>query len=65
MGTHVTLTGIRGLIAPLFGVWMYQLLDNYEEGLGRFVLVIPLFVTTMGAWGFVRMSRDMQRKPGD
>ena len=62
MGTHVTLTGIRGLVAPLFGVWLYTLLDNHQAGLGRFVLAIPLFVTTMGAFGFVRMSRDMRNR---
>lgn len=62
MGTHVTLTGIRGLIAPLVGVWMYQLLENFADGAGRYVLAIPLVVTTLGAWGFVRMSRDMQRR---
>lgn len=65
MGTHVTLTGIRGLIAPLFGVWIYQLLDNYEPGSGRFVLAIPLCVTTLGAFGFVRMSRDMAKRNAD
>ncbi|HEX6929000.1 MAG TPA: MFS transporter [Gammaproteobacteria bacterium] len=62
MGTHVTLTGIRGLIAPLLGVWLYQLLNNFEPGAGRFVLALPLLVTAFGAWGFVRMSRDMKRR---
>ena len=62
MGTHVTLTGIRGLIAPLFGVWLYQFLDSYHSGLGRFVLAIPLIVTALGAYGFVSMSRDMRKR---
>lgn len=62
MGAHVTLTGIRGLIAPLFGVWLYQLLGHYQPGLGRFVLVIPLVVTSLGAMGFVRMSRAMRAR---
>lgn len=62
MGTHVTLTGIRGLIAPLTGVWMYQLLNSYYPGAGRFVLAFPLLVTTFGALGFVRMSRDMRQR---
>lgn len=62
MGTHVTLTGVRGLIAPLFGVWLYQLLEHQSPGAGRYVLALPLFVTTMGAYGFVRMSRDMRNR---
>ncbi len=62
MGTHVTLTGIRGLIAPLTGVWMYQFLEHAQPGWGRFVLAFPLLVTTLGAFGFVRMSREMRAR---
>ncbi len=62
MGTHVTLTGIRGLIAPLTGVWMYQLLNHWQPGAGRFVLGFPLIVTILGALGFVRMSRDLRKR---
>lgn len=62
MGTHVTLTGVRGLIAPLFGVWLYQLLEHQSAGAGRYVLALPLFVTTLGAYGFVRMSRSMRAR---
>lgn len=62
MGVHVTLTGIRGLIAPLTGVWVYHFLETWQAGYGRWVLVVPLCVTTLGAFGFVRMSRDMKRR---
>ena len=60
MGAHVTLTGIRGLIAPLSGVWLYHLIEMRAPGYGRYVLFFPLLVTTLGAWGFVRMSRDLK-----
>lgn len=62
MGTHVTLTGVRGLIAPLTGVWAYHLLEHWQPGSGRWVLAVPLCVTTMGAFGFVNMSRDMRQR---
>src|SRR5690606_36383758 len=62
MGVHVTLTGVRGLIAPLAGVWMYQFLEHRWPGTGRFVLGISLVATTAGALGFVRMSREMRTR---
>lgn len=62
MGIHVTLTGVRGLIAPLFGVWLYQFIEHHWPGMGRFVLTIPLIVTTFGAWGFVSMSRELKAR---
>ena len=60
MGTHVTLTGMRGLIAPLLGVWLYQGLETIKPGYGIYVLVLPLFLATVASYGFVRMSRDLR-----
>ncbi|MEN1727333.1 MAG: MFS transporter, partial [Pseudomonadota bacterium] len=48
MGIHVTLTGIRGLIAPLTGVMVYQWLEGLGPGQGRWVLLFP-FTLTLGA----------------
>jgi hypothetical protein len=62
MGTHVTLTGIRGLIAPLVGVWGYQWLEMRAPGSGHWILVLPLLLATSGAIGFVRWSREMRRR---
>lgn len=62
MGTHVTLTGVRGLIAPLVGVWAYQWLESLEPGLGRWVIALPLLLSGTGAVGFVIMSRNMRRR---
>ncbi|QOC23284.1 MFS transporter [Wenzhouxiangella sp. AB-CW3] len=57
MGIHVTLTGIRGLIAPLLGVACYQLLESVDAGLGRWVLVFPFTLTLGGAVTFVILAR--------
>ncbi len=61
MGIHVTLTGIRGLIAPLAGVAVYQVLEGIEHGLGRWVLLFPFTLTLGGAITFVILAR-MRRK---
>lgn len=57
MGIHVTLTGVRGLIAPLLGVGVYQFLESMEDGLGRFVLLFPFLLTLGGAVTFVVLAR--------
>jgi hypothetical protein len=58
LGLHVSLTGLRGLIAPLIGVWFYGLLDGIETGLGRWSLMLPLALTSAGAIAFWRFHRD-------
>jgi|SRR5699024_3570323 len=62
MGIHVTLTGIRGLIAPLLGVSVYQLLEAGGTGWGRFVLLFPFALTLGGATTFVLLARLRQRE---
>ncbi|WP_376696312.1 MFS transporter [Wenzhouxiangella sp. EGI_FJ10305] len=61
MGIHVTLTGVRGLIAPLVGVGVYQFLESLEAGMGRFVLLFPFMLTLGGAVTFVILAR-LRRK---
>jgi len=55
MGVHVTLTGVRGLIAAPLGMLCYEWLEHFENGLGIAALLIPLTMITAGAIGFVRM----------
>ena len=57
MALHVTLTGIRGLIMPLIGVFFYQVLENNNPGYGRFILLLPLALISIGAAGFVFINR--------
>jgi MFS family permease len=65
MGVNVTLTGMRGLIAPPLGVMVYTGLERFHAGAGRFALVLPIAMTLTGAVGFNRMkhSRTGTRGP--
>lgn len=60
MGVHVTLTGVRGLIAPPLGMLCYELLEAIRPGSGTLSLLIPVLLVTAGGLGFVRM-RDQRR----
>jgi hypothetical protein len=51
MGTHVTLTGIRGLCAPLLGVLLWTLF-------GWQAFILPLLLSLAGAIGFLLLSRS-------
>lgn len=55
MGVHVTLTGVRGLIAPPVGIAVYELLEWLRPGAGTVALLLPIGLVTAGAFGFVRM----------
>lgn len=57
MGIHVSLTGVRGLIAPLVGVAIYQWLESIGPGNGRYVLLFPFALTLAGAVTFVLLAR--------
>jgi len=58
MAVHVTLTGIRGLFAPLLGISFYQWLESNQLGDGKFALILPLCVTTLGGILFVWFNRQ-------
>jgi hypothetical protein len=57
MGVHVTLTGLRGGVAPPIGVLAYMGLEASHTGAGEFALLLPLAMTLTGALGFNRMRR--------
>jgi hypothetical protein len=56
MGVNVTLTGIRGLVAPPAGAIVYTLLERRTPGAGRMALLLPLGISLAGAIGFNRMK---------
>ena len=64
MGVHVTLTGVRGVIAPPCGIAAYQLLETLQFGAGRWSMLIPLAMTTAGALGFNLMRRKHFHEQG-
>lgn len=57
MGVHVTLTGIRGLLAPLAGVAAYRALDSALPGHGAWMLLLPLVLNISGAFTFRRLHK--------
>jgi MFS family permease len=56
MGVNVTLTGMRGLVAPPVGAIAYTLLERLQPGAGRLALLLPFGMTLAGAIGFNRMK---------
>lgn len=59
MGVHVTLTGLRGGVAPPIGVLAYMALESWRRGAGEFALALPLAMTAAGAIGFNHMRRTL------
>jgi hypothetical protein len=62
MGLHMTLTGLRGLIAPIMGIGIYQLAETRSPGDGRFALLVPLTLSIVGAFAFVLLNRWRRRQ---
>jgi MFS family permease len=60
MGVHVTLTGVRGLVAPALGMACYELVEWRWPGAGAAVLLLPLALVTAGAFGFVSMRHTVR-----
>jgi hypothetical protein len=56
MGVHVTLTGLRGGVAPPLGVLAYMALEGWHRGAGEYALLLPIALSAAGALGFNRMS---------
>lgn len=64
MSVHVTLTGIRGLIAPLIGIEIYMLLESVEKGQGAWTFGVATGLIVVGAIGFLFLGRFMRQKNG-
>jgi Major Facilitator Superfamily len=60
MGVHVTLTGVRGGLAPPAGVLVYMGLEAWRRGSGELALLLPLAMTAAGAFGFRHMSVTLE-----
>jgi hypothetical protein len=61
MATHVTLNGVRGLLAPLASVFIYEAARRAGLNAGACVFAVSLAVTTAGSVGFVLLRRSMSR----
>ncbi|MGD2128014.1 MAG: MFS transporter [Lysobacterales bacterium] len=62
MATHVGLTGLRGLIAPILGVLVIQWLEVHSPGRGVYAMVLPLCLTLVGWTLFLRFHLELQRR---
>ena len=61
MGIHVTLTGVRGAIAPLLGMFLYiQLGGASDNAAGAWVFAVAAFVSGLSGIGFNRLYRQMK-----
>ncbi len=60
MGVHVTLTGIRGLIAPWLAVGAYVLLENQRAGAGAAVFAACIVLNLLGVAGFFLLWRSIR-----
>tara|TARA_R110002072_G_scaffold42064_12_gene118083 strand:+ start:18264 stop:19610 length:1347 start_codon:yes stop_codon:yes gene_type:complete len=60
MSIHVTLTGLRGLIAPFAGVSLYNLIESHYPNEGSWVFAITLLITTAGALGFYYLYTQLK-----
>jgi hypothetical protein len=65
MGVHVTLTGIRGLLAPMIGVSLYETLEWLRPGAGPWTLAACLGLNIVGAVWFVLMRRTLSGQGGE
>lgn len=63
MGVHVTLTGIRGLLAPLFGVFIYKMLLDQGSATGGGVYLVAALLGILGATGFLLLSKRYSKPP--
>lgn len=59
MAAHLTLNGLRGIIAPFVSVGLFELLRNHGFDAATIVYSIALLFSVLGAWGFVDLRRRM------
>ncbi|MDX2131207.1 MAG: MFS transporter [Planctomycetota bacterium] len=62
MATHVTLNGVRGLIAPITAVTIYESLKASGADAAPWVLGVSLVVSIAGCVGFVALRVAMERE---
>jgi hypothetical protein len=61
MATHVTLTGVRGLVMPVAAVAFLRWLELRHPGSGVYALILPLTLSLIGSLWFVYLHRKRRR----
>jgi hypothetical protein len=57
MALHVTLTGLRGLVAPPLAILAYYGLQRARPGFEAWAMLLPVALIALGAWQFTAMRR--------
>jgi hypothetical protein len=63
MALHVTLTGLRGLVAPPLAILAYHGLQRLRPGFEPWTIVLPVGLIALGAWQFTAMRREVANLP--
>jgi len=63
MALHVTLTGLRGLVAPPVAILAYYGLQRARPGLEAWAMLLPVGLIALGAWQFTAMRRSVTGVP--
>jgi MFS family permease len=61
MATHVTLTGVRGLVMPVAAVAFLRWLELRHPGAGVYALLLPFSLSLIGSLWFVHLHRQRRR----
>jgi len=56
MGLHVTMSGVRGLVAPFAGMMVYERVEALAPGRGAWALLVPVMLCAIGGLGFARLA---------
>jgi hypothetical protein len=59
MALHVTLTGLRGLLAPPMAIFAYHGLRRALPGLEPWTMLLPAALIIIGAWQFTAMRSEI------
>ena len=59
MGIHVSLTGIRGLVAPLAGMWLWQIVGWYV-----WLIALVFAFTSLALFRNLAKKEQRQGLPG-
>lgn len=59
MGVHVTLNGVRGVLAPLMAVSLFNALHSWRVGAEHWVFAFSVVLCIAGALGFAATARAM------
>jgi hypothetical protein len=63
MALHVTLTGLRGLVAPPLAILAYYGLQRLRPGVEAWAMLLPVALIALGAWQFTAMRREVASVP--